>query len=186
MIALIPGGCGFKTGVLMAEVAAHETAAGYDIVLVIHVLSAVVATVAIAVAGGAAIALRSTLVGGRPLSAGLERYYRPGVNWAGRTVMLVPIFGFALVGMSGGQWKIDDAWVSIGLVMWLVVAVVAEVLLWPAERRLQAAVTEGLDPGAPGRSGALVATLCLRCGLLGVGLVVILVAASFLMVAKPA
>jgi uncharacterized membrane protein len=100
--------------------------------------------------------------------------------------MLVPIFGFALVGMSGGQWKIDDAWVSIGLVMWLVVAIVAEVMLWPSERRLQAAVSEGLDPGTPGRSGDIVATLGLRCGLLGVGLVVILVAASFLMVAKPA
>jgi uncharacterized membrane protein len=99
--------------------------------------------------------------------------------------MLVPVLGLALVGMSGGQWKMADTWVSAGLALWLVAAVVAESLLWPAERRLQAAVADGVDPGSPHRSVELQGLLCLRAAATGAGILVCLVAATVLMVAKP-
>ena len=68
------------------------------------------------------------------------RYYRPGVNWVGRVLFLVPVLGVALIAMSGGQWGYADGWVSTGLAVWVVVAMVAEGVLWPAERRLQQVV----------------------------------------------
>ena len=83
------------------------------------------------------LALRAALGRGGPLPDALVRYYRPGVNWVGRVLFLVPVLGVALVAMSGGEWGRSDAWVTIGLAAVGGVAVAAEAVLWPAERRLQ-------------------------------------------------
>ncbi len=119
------------------------------------------------------------------------RYYRPGVNWVGRVLFLVPVLGAALIAMSGGQWGYADGWVATGLAVWFVVAMAAEGWLWPAERSLQRIVTDreaGVveGRGAAGDDGpADPAALCRRSGLLGIGLGVALVAVAVLMVAKP-
>ena len=171
-------------------IAAFDTnAPGYDLVLLAHVLSAVVATVAVVLAGGAALTLRRALdaTDAGPVSEWLLRYYRPGVNWLGRMLFLVPVLGVALVGMSAGHWDFADSWVSVGLLLWAVVAVVAEIALWPAERRLQQAVEAQGDPGVGRDPDDAIdpARLCLRAGVVGLGLGVVLVAVSALMVAKP-
>jgi hypothetical protein len=140
-----------------------DNSAAYDLVLLAHVLSALVAMVALVVAGG-----------------------------------FVPVLGVALIAMSGGQWGYSDGWVTIGLGAWVVVAFVAEGGLWPAERRLQAEVAtreavDGAGARAPaeadGADGAAPTVdpvaVCLRTGLLGIGLAVVLVAVAVLMVAKP-
>ena len=99
------------------------------------------------VAGAYAWALRRSGPGSEPV----RRYYRPGVNWAGRVLFLVPVLGVALMAMSHGDWSFGDGWIAIGLALWAGVAVVAEMALWPAERRLQEAVA---DPAAArARSG---------------------------------
>ena len=110
------------------------------------------------------------------------------------------MFGVALVAMSGGRWGFADAWVSVGMAAWAVVAVAAEALLWPAERRLQAIVASGAVPhtgveptggrrpepaGGTREPAADPAALCLQVGLLGLGAGVVLVAVGVLMVAKP-
>ena len=172
----------------------------YDLVLLAHVATAVVALAALSVAGGSALALRGALVRGEGLSDALVRYYRPGANWPGRTLFLVPVLGFVLLAMSGGQWNVGDAWVSVGLAAWSVVAVLAEAVLWPSERRLQEVVALPDPMTASGRpdgvsaetatSGSGIAAvdvqgLCLRTGVLGLGLGAVLVATGVLMVAKP-
>ncbi len=43
--------------------------------------------------------------------------------------------------LSHGDWSFSDGWITIGLALWALVAVLAEMYLWPAERRLQAAVS---------------------------------------------
>ena len=58
-----------------------------------------------------------------PESEAVRRYYRPGVNWAGRVLFLVPVFGVALIAMSHGDWSFSDGWIAIGLVLWAVAAV---------------------------------------------------------------
>ena len=169
---------------------ASTTSPGYDLVLLAHVLAAVVGLVALAVAAGSALALKRVLVRGGPVPEALARYYRPGVNWAGRVLFLVPVFGVALLLMSGGQWGLSDTWVSGGLAGWALVAVAAEGALWPEERRLQAVVASlaagehaSDDDGSVDVEGA--SGRCLRTGLTGVGLGAVLVAVGVLMVAKP-
>jgi uncharacterized membrane protein len=151
---------------------AHSAA--YDLVLLAHVLTALIGLGAIVVAAGCALALSRS----GPASQSLSRYYRPGINWAGRVLFLVPVFGVALIAMSHGEWSFSDPWVGIGLVLWLVVAAVAELVLWPAERRLQEVVgtpSAGTDPRS----------LCLRLVAVAAVLALVLVAATVVMVAKP-
>jgi hypothetical protein len=148
--------------------------AAYDLVLLAHVLSALVGFGAVAVAGLYALALMRS---GASTDA-MMRYYRPGVNWAGRILVLVPVFGVALIAMSHGQWSYSDGWVSTGLVLWAVAAVVAEMALWPAERRLQVAVGDT-------SSAIALRPLCLRVVVLAAVLFVVLVVAMVVMVAKP-
>jgi hypothetical protein len=186
----------------------NDNSAAYDLVLLAHVLSAVVGLVAVVVAGGFALALRGALARGGSLPDPVVRYFRPGVNWVGRVLFLVPVLGVALVAMSGGQWTYADAWIGIGLAGWVVVAMAAEGILWPTERRLQEIVAAGagrsggaavevvttdgatveeVPPLGAGQDDPMadVATQCLQAGLTGIGLALALVVLSVLMVAKP-
>jgi len=183
-----------STAVLWTSVpvlAAATTSPGYDLVLLAHVLTAVVGLGALVVAAGSALALRGVLLRGGPVPEALARYYRPGVNWAGRVLFLVPVLGAALLAMSGGQWSFADLWVSLGTAAWGVVAVAAEAVLWPGERRLQevvATVTGGSGVPDPhdDRSDVVRAPgLCARVGLLGLTLGAALVVTGVVMVAKP-
>jgi len=97
------------------------------------------------------------------------------------------VLGIVLIAMSGGQWSWSDTWVSMGMGVWAVVAVVAEAVLWPGERHLQTVVagwSGGTPDEDPGRTGQEAAA-CLRTGLVGLGLGVAMVAVAVLMVAKP-
>src|SRR5665213_867150 len=120
---------------------ANDSSVAYDLVLLAHVLSALAGLVAVVAAGGFALVLRSALRRDGPLPEALVRYYRPGVNWVGRVLFAVPVFGVALIAMSGGEWSWSDTWVTLGMGIWAVVAVAAEAVLWPGERHLQEVVT---------------------------------------------
>lgn len=172
----------------------NDNSAAYDLVLLAHVLTALVGLLAIVVAGGFALALRQAWRRGGPLPDALVRYYRPGINWVGRVLFAVPVLGIALVAMSGGQWGWSDAWVSIGLGIWLVVAGFAEAVLWPGERRLQEAVTAVADGGGgevvpdTGAAGAVPVTGIESCRTVvatAAACTVALVVVAVLMVAKP-
>ncbi len=106
-------------------VARHARTAAYDLVLVAHVLSALVGLVAVVVAGAYAAAL----LGSGPQSEAVRRYYRWGVNWTGRVLVLVPVSGVVLIALSRGDWSISDGWITAGLALWVVAAAVAGVLL---------------------------------------------------------
>ena len=177
--------------------AVNDSSVAYDLVLLAHVLSALAGLVAVVAAGGFALVLRAALRRDGPLPEALVRYYRPGVNWVGRVLFAVPVFGAALIAMSGGGWSWSDTWVSLGMGIWAVVAVAAEAVLWPGERHLQDVVTARSGvPSADRADGAASAhdgpgptpddgARCLQAGLVGLGLGVALVAVGFMMVAKP-
>jgi hypothetical protein len=172
--------------------ATHARDAGYDVVLLAHVLAAAVGLGAIVVSGAYAWALRRS----GPGTEAVRRYYRPGVNWAGRILFLIPVLGVALVAMSHGDWSFSDGWITIGLALWAAVAVVAEMALWPAERRLQAAVAAlavvapVTESGSGGEAEedegeARLRSECLRVVGMSAVLSVVLVAVGVVMVAKP-
>lgn len=73
----------------------------------------------------------------------LRRFFRPGTNWAARTLYLVPVLGAALVVTSGGADRFSDPFVETGLGLWACAVVLAEAVLWPAERRVQRMLAAG-------------------------------------------
>jgi hypothetical protein len=149
--------------------------AAYDVVLLGHVLAAIVGFGAVTVAGVYALLLRRP----RPPSVSVLRYYRPGVNWAGRITFLVPVLGVALVAMSHGQWSYNDHWVIGGLALWALAALAGEMVVWPAERRLQRLVTEESADTARRRS------LVWQVAASSAVVLVVFVVALVIMVAKP-
>jgi hypothetical protein len=156
----------------------------YDVVLLAHVLSALIGFGAVVVAGGYALALLRS----GPDNGAVRRYYRPGVNWAGRILFLVPVLGVALIAQSHGHWAYSDGWIGLGLVLWAFAALVAEMALWPAERQLQTVVTDSSSPTPPPTppvSDGELRSLCLRVMLLAALLLVVAVTAAVVMVAKP-
>ena len=112
----------------------------FDIVLLLHVVCVVVGLVTTVTAAATAARLRRLLGASVPLPDPVRRYFRPGVNWAGRSVWGIPVFGFALLGLSQGAYGWRDGWVMGGLTIFVVIAFLAEGVLWPAERRVQVGV----------------------------------------------
>lgn len=109
----------------------------FDIVLVFHVGCVVVGLFTMATGASTAARLRKLLVGTAPLPEVVVRYFRPGVNWAGRTVYGIPIFGVALLALSSGAYSFRDGWVMGGVAIFVLAVLIGEGVFWPAERRLQ-------------------------------------------------
>ena len=162
------------------HVGVHHQPAGaaFDIVLLLHVACAVAGFVTTLAAAATATRLRHLLRASAPLPDPLRRYFRPGVNWAGRSMYGIPVFGFALLAMSRGAYALGDGWVLGGAAIFVAVAFVAEGVLWPAERRLQVAVGQvdaGANPRADGTerdATAMVRAAAAALVLLVVGLVI--------------
>jgi uncharacterized membrane protein len=166
------------------DVGVHHQPDGpaFDVVLILHVGCVVVGLTTTAAGAVNAARLRRLLRTATPLPDAVARYFRAGVNWAGRTIYGIPIFGFALLALSHGAYGLRDGWVVGGLTVLVGVVLIAEGVLWPAERRLQTSLA-AVSRGAPAEESvhrdarvmmvAAVVTLAL------------LVAGSALMVAQP-
>jgi uncharacterized membrane protein len=160
----------------------QPSGAAYDVVLLLHVACVVVGVVTIATAAATARRLDRLARSAAPLPEPVRRYFRPGVNWAGRTIYGIPVFGFVLLGMSHGAYAVTDGWVLSGLVLFVVVALLAEGVLWPAERRLQQIVSAAGTPAALSRSVTADAARMERAAS---GALVLLIGATVLMIAQP-
>jgi hypothetical protein len=156
------------------------TDALYTILLMAHVLCAVVGFGAMVVTG--AQARRARRGPTAPGAEGVRRYFRPGVNWAGRALYGVPVFGFGLIGASRGAFATGDGFVVVGLTVWLVAAGLAEAVVWPGERRIQAELAQGW--GEPGTAPEL-EHHCRLVAAAALALAVLFVFATVIMVGKP-
>jgi uncharacterized membrane protein len=157
----------------------------FDVVLLLHVGCVVVGLVTALAATTTSSRLRRLLLASSPLPEPLRRYFRPGVNWAGRSIYGIPVFGFALLAMSHGAYALGADWVLAGLTVFVAVAALGEGVMWPAERRLQAAVAaagvgEGLlpDEGAALRDAATMVRAASA-------VLVLLLVGTVIMVAQP-
>jgi hypothetical protein len=170
----------------------QPSGAAFDVVLLLHVACAVVGIVTVATAAATARRLGRIARTAAPLPEPLRRYFRPGVNWAGRTIYGIPVFGFALIGMSQGAFQVTDGWVLSGLVLFVALAFLAEGVLWPAERRLQHALTAAGTPAAgpeavppPRDESASVTADAARMERAASSALILLVVATVLMIAQP-
>lgn len=163
----------------------QPSGAAFDVVLLLHVACVLAGLVTTVTAAATASRLRRLLGAGAPIPEALHRYFQPGVNWAGRAIYGIPVFGFALLAMSDGAYALGDGWVLAGLVLFLAAAALCEAVLWPAERRVQTAVSETgagpRSPEVPDRTADDV-TLMTRAALVAL---VLLLAGTIVMVAQP-
>ena len=166
--------------IIVLATPAVPTGTAYTLLLLAHVASAVVGFGAVVVTAVAAAAAARGPAGAR--AQGVRRYFRPGTNWAARTLYGVPLFGFALIGVSHGAFSSGDTFVVAGLGLWVVSVGVAEAVVWPAERRLQQMVTRDWERAAS--AGAL-GRDCRAIVAGSTVLVVAFVVATVLMVGKP-
>ncbi len=163
----------------------HPSGAAFDAVLLVHVGCAVVGLVATLAATATATRLGRLAAAAAALPEPLRRYFRPGFNWAGRAVYGIPVFGFPLVAMSGGAYALGDAWILAGLALFAGVALLGEGVLWPAERRLQRAVTAVPECGGVVDDAASVRRDARTMARAGGAVLVLLVAGVVVMIAQP-
>jgi hypothetical protein len=153
----------------------------FDIVLILHVACVVAGLATVATSGVIATRLARLLSESAPLPESVVRYFRPGVNWAGRTVYGIPLFGFLLLALSHGTYALRDGWVTAGLGIFVLMVLVTEGILWPAERRLQGSLLT-LGAGAPPEESVRDARAMSHSATVAI---VLLLAGSVLMVVQP-
>jgi lysylphosphatidylglycerol synthetase-like protein (DUF2156 family) len=155
----------------------------FDIVLIVHVGCVVVSLVTLVASLSTSVRLRRLLGTAEPFPDAVARYFKPGVNWAGRSVYGIPVFGFLLLALSHGAYSLRDGWITAGLVILVAMVVLAEGTLWPAERRLQVSLISLRPGGSPAAESVRrdAKAMALAAGLS----LVLLVVGSALMVAQP-
>jgi hypothetical protein len=156
----------------------------FDVVLALHVASGLAGFGSLALTGRAAAAVgRIAGAPGAALPERARRYFRAGVNWPERMLLLVPVFGAALIVLDTGD-DATKAWPWIGLGLWVAATGVASSMVWPGERAIQAALAGGQLPAEA--SG--LAELRRRCQLVERGTAittVVFVAALAVMIVQP-
>lgn len=165
--------------------AVHDVPTGvaYSVLLLAHVACAVVGFGALALTG--AQARRARLGPAAEGADGVRRFFRPGVNWAARTLYGVPVFGFALISASRGAFTAADVFVIAGLLLWTAATVAAEAIVWPAERRIQEVVSRGWEAALDPTAGRRFQADCRRVAATAAVLAGVFLAAVVLMVAQP-
>lgn len=150
------------------------------ILVALHIVSAIVGFGAVVATGAfAAAAARD------PASPAAARYFRPGRNWASRSLVLVPLFGAGLEASSGFP-DVRLAWPYAALAIWVVAAGVASAVHWPAERRVQELLAVAAPAAAVGvEAPAGLAAACRRAAWSSAAVTVAFVAALAVMVVQP-
>ncbi len=156
----------------------------FDVVLIMHVGCVVVGLATLVASATTAARLRTALSGGTALPEALQRYFRPGVNWVGRSIYGIPVFGLLLLALGHGAYSLHEGWVMGGLFVFVGMVLVAEGALWPAERRLQTALFPGHKGGGDVISREVLSDARTMV-LAAIVAVVLLVLGSVLMVVQP-
>ncbi len=118
----------------------------YNLVLVLHLVAVVYGfgTVALNAVRGADAKKRPG-PGGLAIGESMHN-----VNMvAEKIIYVVPVLGFALVGLSDGVWEFSQTWVWLSLVLYMVGIAVSHGVLIPAEKRMNELATELVAAGTP-------------------------------------
>lgn len=109
----------------------------YDVLLVCHLAAGLIGFGAVGVAGWAAAdGARSK----EPTSdERLLRFFKLGPDWPARLVLVVPVFGLAML-FGGDSRAVSSVWPWAGLALWTVAAGHLLGLAWPNEKRAQHAL----------------------------------------------
>ena len=158
----------------MTQAAAHSvpTGVGFSVLLLLHVAAVAVALVAVVASGVQA-------VGSGPPGAARSRHRwsatsPPGSTGSAGSSTSCPCWGLLLLWSSHGAYDLGEPWVLWGFGLWVAAAAACEGLLWPAERRVQAGLSDGAGEG----DGDGLAGDCATVSWTAAAVVAVLVAAS--------
>jgi len=122
---------------------------GYNVVLVLHVLCAIVGFGAVMLNGlYAAQAKRRPGPGGLAILEANLTVTKVGEYF----IYAVFVLGFALVGMSDKVWSFSQTWIWVSVVLYVVGIGVAHGVVYPNAKRINALVAE-VSAGSPGAGG---------------------------------
>jgi len=120
----------------------------YDVLFLTHIVSAVVIIV---------VLVSMKLTAAALVRQQAERVRLPrGRNWAARLLHLLPLTGFATAWASHSQYEpiaLNQLWITVGIVTYLIAAALMEMIVLPAERDLK--VDDTVVATARKMSGAL-------------------------------
>lgn len=106
----------------------------YDVLLICHIAVAFIGFGSIAITG--VFARRGVVSKAPGEDETVVRFFRPGTDWPGRLVLLVPFFGLAML-FGGDRVDVPAVWPWIGLAIWTVAVGLVSGTCWPAERQAQ-------------------------------------------------
>ena len=115
----------------------------YDFVLLLHLVAVVVGFGGVLLNG-----LYGAQAKKRPGPGGLaiaEANYFVSTRVAEIAIYLVPLFGFALVGLSDSAWSLSDTWVWGSIVLYVIGLLIARLVMVPTSARM----IEMMRTGAP-------------------------------------
>ncbi len=111
----------------------------YEATLVVHIL--------LSIAGFGAVLLNGVYFAQAKKRLGPEGRAISEANFAASAIaevliLAVPVSGLALVWVSGGAWSLDDLWVWVSLVLFVVAFAISRGVLRPAHRRVNRLLRE--------------------------------------------
>ena len=145
------------------------TSVAYDLVLLVHILSAVTVLVVFIVMRSAA---RSVALGA---DAATQRARFPDRrNWAARFLHLMPVTGFIMSLSGDSSVSLTRPWIGVGILCYLAAAGHLEARTLPLERVVSEVVAHD-GVASPERGAKLVRSIDVLLGLVGVAFVAMLV-----------
>jgi hypothetical protein len=167
-----------QTGHVVSLALSPPRSTAFDLVLILHVGAVIVSMVTVGALYVAATPLSKAGDAWPPSSL---RFFSSAHEVAARSLYLIPITGFVLVGISQGHYVVSNSFVLTGLVLWVLALLLGEGLVFPRRNRihraLQLGVTADRQQDVARDAGAL------RWGIDGV--LLLLIAGVVVMVAQP-
>jgi hypothetical protein len=160
------------------------TTGPYRVVLLLHILCAIVGLGGVMLNGIYGVSTRKAVGRGATV---LVQANAKATKIAEFFIYAVPVFGFALIGMSDDAWGFDQTWIWLSVVVYAIALAISVGLLLPAFRQFSQTIT-GLEAGTIVPSAAVDAGLdglLKKQAVMGSTLHVITVVILVLMIWKP-
>jgi hypothetical protein len=105
----------------------------FDLVLILHVGAVVISVVTVGALYAATMPLNKV---GATWPSSSVRFFGSAHEVAARSLYLIPLTGFLLLGVSQGHYDVSNGFVVAGLVLWVLAMMLGEGLVFPRRNRI--------------------------------------------------
>jgi hypothetical protein len=144
------------------------TSVAYDLVFLVHVLSAVIVFIVFIVMRGSAKAIV------RGVESATQKVRFPSRNWAARVLHLLPVTGLIMSLSGDSSVSLTRPWIGVGILCYLAAAGHLEARTLPLERVVSEVISHD-GVASPERGRQLVRSIDMLLAIVAVALVAMLV-----------